>query len=199
MSKRLFDIFFSAIGLILLLPLFIFVSIWIKIDSRGPIFFRQTRVGLFGEDFSIHKFRTMSVDAERSGRLTIGRDNRITSSGHFLRKSKVDELPQLMDVFIGKMSLVGPRPEVPEFMDHYQIEIRDKILSVRPGITDEASIEMVDENEILSNYSDPRAAYIEHILPVKQKYYLDYVENNNIFHDVFLIIKTVAKIFGRNR
>lgn len=198
MSKRLFDIFFSAVGLILLLPLFLFVSIWVKLDSKGPVFFRQKRVGLWGEHFSIHKFRTMNVDSESVGRLTVGRDNRITYSGHFLRKSKIDELPQLIDVFIGKMSLVGPRPEVPEFIQYYDEDLKDKILSVRPGITDEASIEMVDENEILSNYSDPRAAYIEHILPVKQRYYLYYVDNNTIANDVFLIFKTVFKIISRN-
>ncbi|EGR0103444.1 sugar transferase [Vibrio vulnificus] len=197
MFKRSFDIGCSLFGLILLSPILILISIWIKIDSYGPVFFRQRRVGLNGKIFHIHKFRTMRVNAEHEGRLTIGNDSRITRSGAFLRKTKLDELPQLIDVFLGSMSLVGPRPEVQEFIDYYPIDIRNKVLSVRPGITDRASIEMVDENQILAQYTDPRQAYIDIILPIKQKYYLDYVSNNGFFEDIIIIFATIKKIIYR--
>jgi len=197
MYKRLFDIFCATLGLVALFPLLIFISIWIKIDSKGPIFFRQVRVGRFGVPFRIHKFRTMRINSEQSGRLTVGRDNRITKSGHLLRKTKLDELPQLIDVLIGKMSLVGPRPEVQEFIDCYPDLIKDKVLSVRPGITDRASIEMVDENEILSKFDDPHRAYIEQILPIKQRYYLDYVDHHNLLTDIKIIFDTIFKIVKR--
>ncbi|MGI2215209.1 sugar transferase [Shewanella oncorhynchi] len=197
MVKRFFDICSSFVGLIILFPIFLLVAIWIKFDSPGPVFFRQRRVGLLGEDFLIHKFRTMVVDSESSGRLTIGKDNRITRSGHFLRKSKIDELPQLIDVLLGTMSLVGPRPEVREFIDCYPENIKSVVLSVRPGITDKASIEMVDENEILSKYKDPKQAYIDFILPIKQKYYVEYVESHTLLLDITLILKTFMKIIGR--
>ena len=197
MIKRSFDLLLALIGLVLLSPLFLIVAIWIKLDSSGPIFFRQKRVGLFGVDFSIHKFRTMIVDSESSGRLTVGKDCRITNSGHFLRKSKIDELPQLIDVLLGTMSLVGPRPEVREFIDCYPEDIKEKVLSIKPGITDKASIEMVDENEILSKYEDPRQAYIDHILPIKQKYYIQYVDSHTLLLDITLIFKTLLKIVGK--
>ncbi|MEZ8389257.1 sugar transferase [Vibrio splendidus] len=197
MLKRAFDLVSCIVGLVLLAPMFIIVAIWIKLDSSGPIFFRQERVGRNGEVFRIHKFRTMRCDSENKGRLTVGKDNRITTSGQFLRKSKVDELPQLIDVLLGKMSLVGPRPEVQEFIDEYPSDVRQIVLSVRPGITDKASIEMVDENEILGKYDDPRKAYIEHVLPIKQKFYVDYVETQTFFGDIQLILKTIIKIITR--
>mgnify|MGYP006152331509 CR=1 FL=1 len=197
MLKRLFDFFASAVGLMVLLPLLVVIAIWIKADSSGPVFFRQQRVGRFGKIFRIHKFRTMRVDAEAAGRLTVGKDSRITRSGHFLRKTKIDELPQLIDVLLGTMSLVGPRPEVQEFIDCYPPEVRDEVLSVRPGITDRASIEMVDENEILSKYADPRQAYIDYILPIKQRYYLDYVRDHGVITDIKIIIDTLLKIVKR--
>lgn len=197
MLKRTFDLVSSIMGLVLLAPLFIIVAIWIKLDSSGPIFFRQERVGRNGDVFRIHKFRTMRSDSENKGRLTVGKDSRITASGQFLRKSKVDELPQLIDVVLGKMSLVGPRPEVQEFIDEYPSDIRQIVLSVRPGITDKASIEMVDENEILGKYDDPRKAYIEHVLPIKQKFYVDYVEKQTFLGDIQLIFKTITKIITR--
>lgn len=197
MLKRFFDIFASFIGLLLLLPLFIIISIWIKVDSSGPVFFRQTRVGRFGIPFRIHKFRTMKMDSEALGRLTVGADPRITTSGHFLRKTKMDELPQLIDVFLGTMSLVGPRPEVQEFIDCYPDDVKEKVLSVRPGITDKASIEMVDENEILAGYQDARQAYIDIILPIKQKYYLEYVERSSFWFDIKIIFSTLLKIIKR--
>jgi lipopolysaccharide/colanic/teichoic acid biosynthesis glycosyltransferase len=197
MLKRAFDLVSCIVGLVLLAPLFIIVAIWIKLDSSGPIFFRQERVGRNGEVFRIHKFRTMRSDSENKGRLTVGKDSRITTSGQFLRKSKVDELPQLIDVLLGKMSLVGPRPEVQEFIDEYPSDIRDIVLSVRPGITDKASIEMVDENEILGKYSDPKRAYIDLVLPIKQKFYVEYVENRTFLGDINIIFKTITKIITR--
>lgn len=197
MSKRIFDLLCSGIGLIFLFPAFLLIILWIKLDSPGPIFFRQVRVGRFGEPFRIHKFRTMRVDAEQSGRLTVGVDSRITRSGFFLRKYKLDELPQLIDVLIGRMSLVGPRPEVQEFIDCYPPSVRDKVLSVRPGITDWASIEMVDENQLLAGYDDPRQAYIDIVLPIKQRFYLAYVEQQGFITDIRIIFATIFKVLSR--
>ncbi|MDG6230048.1 sugar transferase [Glaesserella parasuis] len=197
MLKRFFDIFFSGLGLIALFPVFMVIAIWIKKDSDGEVFFRQARVGLNGQLFKIHKFRTMAVNTEKQSGLTIGNDKRITNAGKFLRKYKLDELPQLIDVFIGKMSLVGPRPEIPEFMNLYSEYDRRKILSVKPGITDRASIEMVDENEILGKYDNPRQAYIDIIMPMKARYYIDYANNHNIWSDFVLILRTFLKIVSR--
>ncbi len=188
----------SLLGLIILSPLFLLVAIWIKLDSKGSVFFRQKRVGLNGELFAIHKFRTMRENTEKESRLTIGSDNRITRSGKFLRKSKLDELPQLIDIVLGKMSLVGPRPEVPEFMDLYPREQREKILSVRPGITDKASIEMIDENELLGQSEDARQDYINVIMPMKAKYYLEYVDNHSLVKDIKIIFLTFKEIISRS-
>lgn len=179
------------------MPFLLIISAWIKFDSPGPIFFRQERVGRFGVPFKIHKFRTMFVNTESLGLLTVGNDTRITRSGLFLRRSKIDEFPQLFDVLRGRMSLVGPRPEVSEFLNYYPSDVRQKILSIRPGITDKASIEMVDENFILSNYDDPQKAYIDIILPIKQSYYLDYLESQNFLYDIKLIVLTFKKIVSR--
>ena len=197
MSKRLFDLIASASGLILLTPVFLVIALWIKLDSPGPVFFRQVRVGRFGKPFRIFKFRTMRTDSERAGRLTVGQNSRITRPGHFLRRYKLDELPQLIDVLRGTMSLVGPRPEVPEFVEHYPPDIKDQVLSVRPGITDEASIAMVDENALLARYDDPRQAYIDVVLPQKLAWYLDYVTNPSMIRDVRILFKTVHKILRR--
>ncbi len=197
MTKRFFDISASFIGLLLLIPFFLLIALWIELDSSGEVFFRQVRVGRFGIPFKIHKFRTMCVEAEGSGRLTVGDDMRITKSGKFLRKFKLDELPQLIDVLLGDMSLVGPRPEVKEFIDEYPADVREKVLSVRPGITDLASIEMVDENNILGQYDDPRQAYVDVILPIKQKHYIDYVDNQSFWLDLKIIFLTFKKILTR--
>ncbi len=197
MTKRFFDISASFIGLLLLIPFFLLIALWIELDSSGEVFFRQVRVGRFGIPFKIHKFRTMCVEAEGSGRLTVGDDMRITKSGKFLRKFKLDELPQLIDVLLGDMSLVGPRPEVKEFIDEYPADVREKVLSVRPGITDLASIEMVDENNILGQYDDPRQAYMDVILPIKQKHYIDYVDNQSFWLDLKIIFLTFKKILTR--
>ena len=168
-------------------------------DSPGSIFFRQTRVGLNEEFFSIHKFRTMYSDTEGHGKLTIGNDSRITRAGYFLRKYKLDELPQLIDVLQGSMSIVGPRPEVPEYIQYYPDEIKKRVLSVRPGITDNASIEMIDENILLAKYTNPKKAYIEEILPIKQRFYLEYVDNRSLYGDFLIIIRTILKIIIRKK
>jgi lipopolysaccharide/colanic/teichoic acid biosynthesis glycosyltransferase len=197
MIKRIFDFVASFFGLILLFLLFLFIALWIKLDSKGPVFFRQQRVGLKGEIFKIHKFRTMKEFSEDQGGLTIGDDDRITQSGQFLRQFKFDELPQLIDVFIGRMSLVGPRPEVQEFIDIYPVDVKNKILSIKPGITDMASIEMANENDILGKYKNPKQAYIDIILPIKQKHYLDYVDNHNMWLDIKIIFLTLKRIIVR--
>lgn len=195
MIKRLFDILSSLMGLIVLSPVFAAVALWIRLDSEGPILFRQVRVGRNGKNFSILKFRTMVVDAENKGlQVTVGRDPRITRSGHFLRRSKLDELPQLINVLKGDMSVVGPRPEVPEYMSEYPEETRALILSVRPGITDKASIEYTNEAEILAQAEDPRHAYINQVMPIKARYYLEYVKTHSFFSDIVIIIQTLKKI-----
>lgn len=198
MIKRIFDFCLALAGLIALSPVLCLIAIWIKLDSKGSVFFRQQRVGLHGELFSIHKFRTMTENTESQGQLTIGADRRVTRAGEFLRKSKLDELPQLIDVLQGKMSLVGPRPEVPNFMNRYPDDIRTKILSVKPGITDRASIEMVDENEILGQYDDPHQAYIDIIMPMKAKYYVDYANHHSVWGDIKIIFATIRKIIVRD-
>lgn len=196
--KRLFDVIASSFGLLVLSPILVGVAVWIKLDSKGEVFFRQERVGRNGKIFKIHKFRTMTINAQAiGGGLTIGKDNRITKAGNFLRRYKLDELPQLIDVLEGSMSLVGPRPEIAEFMQLYPPEQREKILSVRPGITDQASIEMVDENDILGQYDNPRQAYIDIIMPIKAKYYIAYVDNHNMKEDIGIILQTLLKIIKR--
>lgn len=198
MLKRCFDFVSSAIGLVLLSPLFLAIAAWIKLDSEGPVFFRQERVGRFGRTFFIHKFRTMAVDAEVKGpQITIGKDRRVTRAGHFLRKMKLDELPQLIDVLCGQMSVVGPRPEVPRYVALYPEEVRAKVLSVRPGITDWASIRFRDENDILARSSSPEEAYVREVLPIKQRYYVEYVENHSFLGDMGIIFATLGAILKR--
>lgn len=196
LGKRFFDFICSLIGVILFSPIFILIALWIKIDSKGPIFFRQTRVGLNGEYFRIHKFRTMRSDSEKLGlQITVGEDTRVTRSGHFLRKYKLDELPQLIDVLVGKMSLVGPRPEVPRYVDVYPHELKKLVLSVRPGVTDRASVEFKDENEILGKSSSPERDYIEKILPVKLNYHARYAKSASFSEDIRIIFLTIKEIF----
>jgi lipopolysaccharide/colanic/teichoic acid biosynthesis glycosyltransferase len=195
LAKRCFDLFFTIPGVIFLMPVFLLVSIWIKFDSCGPLFFRQERIGLAGTSFRIYKFRTMVVDAEKQGKqITVGADRRITSSGQFLRKYKLDELPQLINVLKGEMSLVGPRPEVPRYVAEYPEDIRKIVLSVPPGITDYASIEYRDENEVLGRSTDPEMTYIEEVLPIKLKYYVQYVREWSLWLDFVLIIRTFVAI-----
>jgi len=195
-SKRIFDLCASLTGLVLLSPLFLLIAIFIKRDSRGPVFFRQTRVGREGQPFRIHKFRTMATDTPAKGlQITVGADPRITRTGCWLRKYKLDELPQLIDVVRGKMSLVGPRPEVPEYVAHYPPDVKQVVLSVRPGITDNASIEYRDENDILSKSDDPEREYIEKVMPVKLEYYRRYVEERSMTGDLAIILRTFGAIF----
>ena len=196
--KRLFDFFASFYGLILLTPIFVLAALWIKIDSRGPIFFRQERVGFQGTLFRIHKFRTMVSDAEKKGmQITVGVDSRITAVGSILRKYKLDELPQLIDVFVGDMSLVGPRPEVPKYIDCYSDDEKHDVLSVKPGITDNASIEFRNENELLASSDDPEATYINEVLPKKIALYRKYVRERSFFGDVVIIFKTIFLIIKK--
>jgi len=195
MAKRWFDLVASGLGLVLLAPLLLVLAVWIKLDSKGPVFFRQERVGRDGKLFRIHKFRTMVTDAERRGlQITVGADARVTRVGQWMRKYKLDELPQLLDVWLGHMSLVGPRPEVPRYVACYPADVRDLVLSVRPGITDRASIEFKDENEILARATDPNKAYIEQVLPIKLAFYQEYVKNRSFIGDIALIFKTIFSL-----
>ena len=194
MLIRLLDIVLSLLGLIFLLPIFLILAVWIKFDSQGSIFFRQIRVGKDGKDFRIYKFRTMIVNAEKMGIITIGeRDPRITNSGYFLRKYKLDELPQLINVLKGEMSFVGPRPEVRKYVEMYNQE-QLKILTVKPGITDYASIEYINEDEILGKSSDPEKTYIEEIMPQKIKYNMKYINNKTVIEYFKIIFLTIIKI-----
>ncbi len=190
MTKRLFDFFAALIGLLVLSPLFLAVALWIKIDSHGPVLFRQQRVGKDGLPFNIIKFRTMFDDAYESP-LTIGNDRRITKVGRFLRRHKLDEFPQLINVIGGSMSLVGPRPEVPRYVDCYPPDVRSQVLSVTPGITDWASIYYKEETSLLSRSTNPEQAYLDIILPAKLKYNLRYVTERSFWNDVRIIFTTL--------
>ena len=192
--KRAFDILFSCIGLLTLLPVFLVMAVWIKADSRGGVFYRQVRVGLHGKQFRIFKFRSMRLGSDQGSQITIGeRDSRITRSGLFIRKYKLDELPQLINVFLGDMSFVGPRPEVPKYVDLYT-DAQRKVLDVRPGITDMASIKYSNENELLGKAEDPEAYYIQTIMPDKLSINLEYVKNHSFAGDIAIIFKTLFKI-----
>ena len=192
--KRLFDVVASGVGLLLLSPLFLLVAIWIKLDSPGPVFYRQVRVGRYNRDFRIFKFRSMRVGADKGSLVTIGgRDPRVTRSGYFIRKFKIDELPQLINVFIGDMSLVGPRPEVRHYVNYWTKE-QLHVLDVRPGITDPASIKFRNENELLEKEEDPEKYYIEVIMQEKLRLYLKYVEKHNFWYDIKLIFQTFGVI-----
>lgn len=188
--KRIFDIVASGIGLIVLSPLFLILAVWIKIDSQGPVFYRQVRVGRYNKDFRIFKFRSMRVGSDNGSLVTIGgHDPRITRSGYFIRKFKFDELPQLINVFIGDMSLVGPRPEVRHYVKFWTPD-QLHALDVRPGITDPASIKFRNENELMEKAEDPEKYYIEVIMQEKLKMYLNYVKSHSFFEDIELIFKT---------
>ena len=194
--KRLFDIISSGIGLILLSPVFLLLAIWIKLDSKGPVFYRQVRVGKNGRDFKIYKFRSMRLGSDKKGLITVGgRDPRVTRSGYYIRKYKLDELPQLMNVFAGDMSVVGPRPEVRKYVNLYTEE-QLKVLSVKPGITDVASIKYRNENELLEKAADPDKMYIEVIMPDKLKYNLEYIKKQSFLYDIKLAFLTVKKIIS---
>lgn len=195
--KRLFDIILSSLGLLLLSPLFAIVAIWIKLDSKGPIFYRQVRVGRYNQDFRIFKFRSMRVGSDKGSLVTIGgRDPRITTSGYFIRKFKIDELPQLINVLIGDMSLVGPRPEVRHYVNYWTPE-QMHVLDVRPGITDPASIKFRNENELLEKAENPEKYYIEVIMQEKIRLYLEYVNQHNLFYDLKIIFQTFWAIIAK--
>lgn len=192
---RLLDIIFSFLGLLILSPFLIIVYIAIIIESRGGGFYKQIRVGKDGKHFKLYKFRSMRVDSDSKSQITIGaRDSRITKIGLFIRKFKIDELPQLLNVLKGDMSLVGPRPEVPLYVDMYTEEQR-KVLSVLPGVTDYASLRYVDENEILGKAEDPHQTYIDEILPDKLKLNMEYIDNRSVKEYFKVIFLTLVKIF----
>ncbi|MCV2359824.1 sugar transferase [Paucibacter sp. TC2R-5] len=196
-AKRLVDVLLSALGLVLLAPLLLAIALWIKLDSPGPVLFRQARVGRRGRLFSIHKFRTMRPDAPSLGpQITIGADPRVTRAGQVLRRSKLDELPQLWDVFRGAMSLVGPRPEVPRYVALYPVDIAELVLSVRPGITDLASIEYRDESRLLAEAADPEACYVEQVMPAKLALAARYVQTRSFSGDLTLLLRTVKAILS---
>ena len=195
--KRLFDILASGLGLLVLSPLFLILAVWIPLDSQGPVFYRQTRVGRGGRDFRIFKFRTMRVGADKGSLVTIGgRDPRVTRVGAFLRWLKLDELPQLLNVLIGDMSLVGPRPEVRKYVDLYTPE-QSHVLDVRPGMTDAASIKYRNESELLGQVEDPEDYYIHVVMPDKLAINLDYVQNHSFWGDIKLIFKTIWTVVAR--
>ncbi len=193
---RFFDIIFSFLGLVVLLPVFLILFILIKLDSEGDIFYRQIRVGKNNKDFKIYKFRTMYMNSDKKGLITVGeKDSRITNIGYYLRRYKLDELPQLINVLRGDMSFVGPRPEVRKYVDLYTSE-QKVVLSVRPGITDLASIEFRNENELLGKQDDPNSYYIKYIMPKKIEINLKYIEKKSVimyFYIIFYTIYTVMK------
>ncbi|MCO6482494.1 MAG: sugar transferase [Flavobacteriales bacterium] len=196
MGKRAFDIGFAIVFLVLLSPLLVLFPVAVALTSPGGAFFRQVRVGRHGREFRLLKFRTMRPGSEAQGQLTIGgRDPRITGVGYFLRKTKLDELPQLWNVLVGEMSVVGPRPEVPKYVALYNAEQR-AVLSVRPGITGMASIDYIDENELLARSADPERAYIEEVMPAKLALDLRYVREQSFALDLKIILATVGRVFG---
>lgn len=195
--KRLFDIIASGLGLVCLSPLFAILAIWIKFDSKGPVFYRQVRVGKDNRDFRLFKFRSMRPDSDKLGLITVGgRDPRVTRSGYYIRKYKLDEFPQLINVFLGDMSLVGPRPEVRKYVDMYTPE-QMRVLSVRPGITSLASIRYRNENDILAAAEDPDKCYIEVVMPDKLKIDLEYVDRATLLNDIKLIFSTFREILAK--
>ncbi len=197
MLKRTFDFLASLFGLLLLSPVILCIAVWVKCDSKGPIFYRQVRVGKDGREFKLLKFRSMRMGADRAGLLTLGdRDPRITRSGFWLRKTKLDELPQLFNVLVGEMSLVGPRPEVPKYVALYTPEQRE-VLSVRPGITDVASVEMRDEAELMAQQSDPESYYVNVQMPLKIELAKKYIAQQSLLSDLKLIVRTIGVMFKR--
>jgi lipopolysaccharide/colanic/teichoic acid biosynthesis glycosyltransferase len=198
MAKRLFDLVAATLGLALLALPGLLVALAIKLDSPGPVFFRQERVGRLGRLFRIHKFRTMDVDAPAQGpAVTVVRDARITRSGEWLRHYRLDELPQLIDVIKGDMSLVGPRPEVPRFVAHYPAGLRERVLAVRPGITDPAALEHLDEAALLRHAADPEREYVEVILPRKLETQAAYAARATLGSDLVVLLRTLRLLIAR--
>lgn len=197
-AKSCFDFLFSACTVLVLLPLLIGLAIWVKFDSPGPVLFKQVRVGRFGREFRVLKFRTMHHGAERTGmQITVGRDARITRAGTFLRASKLDELPQFFNVLAGDMSIVGPRPEVPKYVAEYPESLRQIVLSVKPGITDLASVTFRNESELLALSDDPEFKYRSEIMPLKLQMYAEYARSRSFWTDLRIIGLTIKAIFVR--
>ena len=195
--KRAFDMAFSATVLLLLAPLLAVIALWVRRDSPGPIIYQQERVGRHVQLFRIYKFRTMRVGADAAGpQITVGADTRITRAGQFLRRTKLDELPQFANVLCGDMSVVGPRPEVPRYVALYPAEVAAQVLSVRPGITDLASLAYRDESEVLARSSDPERVYVQEILPAKLQYACQYVRERSLWLDLRIISRTAAAVFS---
>ena len=194
MSKRALDLVLALGGLVVFVPFLVIFGLWIKIDSPGPIFFRQERVGRGGLPFQILKLRTMQLNAEKSGRLTIGDDSRVTRAGRFLRRHKLDEFPQLMNVVLGNMSLVGPRPEVREYLEFYPPDARRAILSLRPGMAAPNSLVLFNESDILGRSADPHQTYISEIIPIKAHCALQYEMDNSLLDDLKVILRTLRKV-----
>ncbi|HPF89913.1 MAG: sugar transferase [Flavobacteriales bacterium] len=194
MVKRAFDILVSALALLILLPVLLLLGLLVAITSPGGAFFRQVRVGRNGNEFGLLKFRSMRPDSEAKGQITVGgRDPRITAVGYFLRKSKLDELPQLINVLLGDMSIVGPRPEVPRYVALYTAEQRE-VLRVRPGITSAASVAYIDENDLLGRSADPERTYVEEVMPAKLKLDLEYVRTAGLGVDLAIIWGTLRRL-----
>ncbi|HUM47753.1 MAG TPA: sugar transferase [Chitinophagales bacterium] len=195
-TKRIFDIVTASIALALLFPLFVLIGFAVKMDSPGKVFFLQKRVGHYGKVFSMFKFRTMYTGSDKKGLLTIGdEDHRITRSGKFLRRYKLDELPQLINVLAGNMSLVGPRPEVQQYVDLYNAE-QKKVLQAKPGITDPVSLQYFNENELMSRYADPEEGYVKEVMPEKLRLNLEYLEHRSFYSDLRILLMTIARIFS---
>jgi lipopolysaccharide/colanic/teichoic acid biosynthesis glycosyltransferase len=198
MAKRLFDLVGAACALVLLAPLLLVVALAIRLDSPGPVFFRQERVGKGGVPFRIHKFRTMRADAPALGpQVTVGQDARITRVGHWLRNRRIDELPQFIDVLLGRMSLVGPRPEVPRFVAHYPAALAARVLAVRPGITDPAALAHIDEAALLAGSPDPERTYIDQILPHKLALQAQYAATATLWSDLVVLGRTLRVLLAR--
>jgi lipopolysaccharide/colanic/teichoic acid biosynthesis glycosyltransferase len=197
-AKRLFDLVVASLALLLLAPLLLALAAWIRLDSPGPVFFRQERVGRGGRTFRIHKFRTMVADAPARGpQITVGADPRVTRAGAWLRRRKLDELPQLIDVLAGDMSLVGPRPEVPRYAAQIPAELRERVWSVRPGITDPVSLKFADESAVLAAASDPERHYVEVLLPAKAREAAAYAAQATLWTDLLLIGRTLRLLLTR--
>lgn len=196
MVKRGFDILMALIGLILLSPFFLLIALSIAVDSRGGVFYKQERIGKNRKPFKLLKFRSMGVGADKKGLLTVGfNDNRVTRVGRFIRRYKLDELPQLLNILWGDMSFVGPRPEVRKYVDQYSEE-QLKVLQVRPGLTDYASLEYFNENELLSKSPNPEETYVKEVMPAKLNLNFKYIENQGFFTDLNLIFRTIGRVMG---
>jgi lipopolysaccharide/colanic/teichoic acid biosynthesis glycosyltransferase len=196
-AKRIFDVAFSLLGIVFLFPVFLIVTIFLKLDSKGSIIYKQVRVGLNLNNFELYKFRTMYKDADKKGLLTVGdKDTRITRVGYWLRKYKIDELPQLFNILKGEMSFVGPRPEVLKYVELYTA-VQKRVLTVKPGITDWASIHFIDENQLLESSDDPENYYINTIIPTKVSQNLKYIDHNNLWIDLKIISFTLRRIIIR--